>query len=311
MPSRSLLPLLLLLLPLGVQAAADLPGIRLYERGNYARASRELKTVLDDPRRSEPERALARVYLAASLLALDKVPEARAQLEVLARSYPAQAVDPALFPPELVELDRTVRGPIEAERLREEAEAAERKRLATEAAERERLATEAAERERLERERQARLPVSGEGKGPGSASPAAAFRLRPEVVGFGDVSGWVRLREEAGPPSFGGAVGLTFGRGWLEGSARALLGAHVALEVEVGAVLGTGVFAPRVALRGTVLPVIEGTRAYGGGVVVGGRLALSSRFTALVDVSGQLFDVPAGYRSVALMGSVGLGFNLL
>ena len=301
MPSRSLLPLLLLLLPLGVQAAADLPGIRLYERGNYARASRELKTVLDDPRRSEPERALARVYLAASLLALDKVPEARAQLEVLARSYPAQAVDPALFPPELVELDRTVRGPIEAERLREEAEAAERKRLAT----------EAAERERLERERQARLPVSGEGKGPGSASPAAAFRLRPEVVGFGDVSGWVRLREEAGPPSFGGAVGLTFGRGWLEGSARALLGAHVALEVEVGAVLGTGVFAPRVALRGTVLPVIEGTRAYGGGVVVGGRLALSSRFTALVDVSGQLFDVPAGYRSVALMGSVGLGFNLL
>jgi hypothetical protein len=57
------------------------------------------------------------------------------------------------------------------------------------------------------------------------------------------------------------------------------------------------------------MPGLSST-GFGGGVVLGARLGLSSRFIALVDVSAQKFSVPEGYRDFAVMGSAGLGFNL-
>ncbi|MFE8605739.1 hypothetical protein [Archangium violaceum] len=299
---RSLL-LLLLLLPLSTWAA-QLPGIRLYQRGEYARASRTLKQEINNPRRTDEQRALARVYLAASLLALEKEDEAFLQLEELARTYPEQRVDPALFPPELVDLELKVRAQIEVERRRQEAEQAELNRIA---------AAEDAARRKREQEEAARNQVGVE---PGSdvqasvsAEPASSFRLRPEAIGYGDFAGLVF---PPGRSSIGFGLGASAGSGMFDGSARVLFGDRlVGVELDAGLLFGTGAFQPRVGLRGTFVPGLAGSQAIGGGVSVGGRLALPSRFTVLLDASLQGFAVPEGYKSVVLMGSAGVGFNLL
>jgi hypothetical protein len=304
---------LVLLLVLGPMAAwAQSQGILLYERGEYSRAARVLTNEVNNPRRSEKDRARARVYLAAALMELGKRDEAQAQLEELLRTYPEQRVDPALFPPELVELDRVVRAEVETERLRKEAEQAERERLAAEA-ERERLAAEEAERRKREAEALRQTPQP-EGEVRDSAEPRAtsSFRLRPEVVGYSDFVG----RRSIG---FGG--GVTVGSGPLEGTVRVLGGVpNIGVELEAGVVIGSWAFQPRVSVRGLLLPVLQlptaqdpkatGTRL---GVVgaVGGRLALSSRVTALADVGyGWLFGMPAQYNDRVFVASAGLGFNL-
>ncbi|MFL5356020.1 tetratricopeptide repeat protein [Archangium sp.] len=310
----SLRPLLLLLWLVPMSAwAAKMPGIRLYEQGEYARASRSLKAELKNRQRSEAELARARVYLAASLLALGKKNEARQQLEQLARSTPEPQVDPAIFPPELVELEKDVRGKLQATRPPVAPDQAEKDRLA--ALEAERLKREQEEAERLEREREAahkppvvveQRPVEPESQGPESEDEApSTFRLRPEVVGFGDIAGQL----SSGKSSVGLAAGLTVGSGLFEGSARALLGDHPAVELDAALVFGQGFFQPRVGLRGTLVPGLSST-GFGGGVVLGARLALSSRLIALVDVSAQKFSVPEGYRNFAVTGAAGVGFNL-
>jgi len=301
--------LLLLILPLSTWAA-ELPGVTLYEQGEYTRASRALKGDLNNPRRTEAQRARARLYLAASLVALEKTEEARQQLEELARKYPEQRVDPALFPPELVELERLVRSELQAERLRKEAEQAELNRIA---------AAEDAERRRREQEEAARNQVvqvpREEPQGPVSvAPPAAPFRLRPEALVFSDVSGFIPPTSKS---SIGFGLGLSAGIGMFDGSARALIGNRsLGVELDAGLLFGNGAFQPRLGLRGTVVPFFEGGGvAFGGGGSLGGRLALSPAFTALVDVSYQGFAVPdnqkSAYRSFVVVGSAGLGFNLL
>ncbi|WP_375770805.1 hypothetical protein NR798_07865 [Archangium gephyra] len=306
---RSLL-LLVLLLPLTTWAA-QLPGIRLYQRGEYAKASRTLKQEINNPRRSEEERALARVYLAASLMALEKEDEAYEQLEELVRIYPEQRVDPALFPPELVELELKVRERLNAERLRQEAEQAELNRIA---------AAEEAARRKREQEEAARDRVTDgwpreEPQGPVSAAPPASpFRLRPEALVFSDVSGFIPPTSRS---SIGFGLGLSAGIGMFDGSARALIGNRsLGVELDAGLLFGNGAFQPRLGLRGTVVPFFEGGGiAIGGGGSLGARLALSPAFTALVDVSYQGFAVPenqqSAYRSFVVVGSAGLGFNLL
>jgi len=315
---------LVLLLVLGPMAAwAQSQGILLYERGEYSRAARLLTNEVNNPRRSEKDRARARVYLAAALMELGKRDEAQAQLEELLRTYPEQRVDPALFPPELVELDRLVRAEVETERLRKEAEEAERLRLAAEAererlateAERERLAAEEAERRKREAEAPRQTPLP-EGEVQDAAEPRAtsSFRLRPEVVGFSDFVG----RRSIG---FGG--GVTVGSGPLEGTVRVLGGVPtIGVELEAGVVIGSWAFQPRVSVRGIVLPGIvvpdtgkQGmlTSAFRFGVAgaVGGRLALTSRVTALADVGyGWFFDMPANYNNQMVVVSAGLGVNL-
>lgn len=308
MSLRSLV-LLLWLVPMTAWAA-KMPGIQLYERGEYARASRSLKAELKNPRRSEEDKARARVYLAASLLALGKKNEARQQLEEVARATSEPQVDPSRFPPALVEMEKEVRGKLQAARPPEPAQA-EKERLA--ALEAERLERERKEAERLAREREAaahKPPVVVE-QHPVEPVPEeeqeapSTFRLRPEVVGFTDVAG----RLSSGASSVGLAAGLTVGGGLFEGSARALLGDHVAVEMDAALVFGQGFFQPRVGLRGTLVPGLSST-GYGGGVVLGARLGLSSRVVALVDVSAQKFSVPAGIRDFTVTGSAGLGFNL-
>lgn len=279
MSLRPLLLVVLLLLPSLVRAEAIL-GIGLYERGEYERARRVLVEEVVSPRLSEKERALARVYLAASLMALGKTAEARQQLEELARRYPEQRVDPSLFPPELVTQEEVARANVEAEHLRE--------RLA----ERERLAAQEAEQRKREQEVKQAPP----------AQVAAPLRLRPEASGF--IEG-VQKR-------WGLGAGLTVGSGALEGSARALIGENtVGIQLEGGWLFGGGAFQPRVGLRGTVVPGLMGQAAFGGGAVVGGRLALSPRFTALLDVGADYFVAPEGYQNFVVMASAGLGFNLL
>lgn len=304
--SRSFVLLLLLLLPLSTWAAAQLPGIRLYERGEYAKASRALKEELNNPRRTEQQKALARVYLAASLLALEKEDDAYLQIEELVLLYPEQRVDPALFPPELVEMERKVRALVE-QRQRKEAEAAERERQRQEA--------ELAEQRRKEQEadrgkQDVELRDDSQGKAP--ADPAASlFRLRPEALGFSDFAGVI---SPPGKFSFGFGLGISAGMGMFDTSARALFGDRsLGVELDAGLLFGQGAFQPRVGLRGTFVQGFTGPNTLGGGASVGGRLALSPKLTALLDVSGQAFSVPEGsnYRAFVLMGSAGVGFNLL
>jgi hypothetical protein len=105
---------LLGLVPLTAWAKST--GVTLYERGSYAAARRSLEGELQYPKLTDPERATARLYLAASLHALGELAEARIQLEELARNHPEQAVDPALFPPSFIELAAQARRQVEAER---------------------------------------------------------------------------------------------------------------------------------------------------------------------------------------------------
>lgn len=309
MSLRSLV-LLLWLVPMSAWAA-KMPGIRLYEQGEYSRASRSLKAELRNSRRTAEDKARARLYLAASLLALGKQNEARQQIEELVRTTSEPQVDPARFPPALVEMEKQLRARLAPPPV--EPSQAEKDRLA--ALEADRLRREQEEAERLEREQEAahkppvvveQRPVEPEPQGPESEDEApSTFRLRPEVVGFGDVAGQL----SSGKSSVGVAAGLTVGSGLFEGSARALFGDNPAVEVDAALVFGQGFFQPRVGLRGTWVPGLSST-GYGGGVVLGARLGLSSRFIALVDVSAQKFSVPEGFRDFAVMGSAGLGFNL-
>jgi hypothetical protein len=131
MSPRTLLLLLLLMAP--AAAAELLPGIQLYESGEYEASARSFEEVLADPQRPAEDRRLARIYLAASLHALGQVDEARQQLEVIAREHPGRQVDAIRFPPELVALAEAIRERVETERWQAEQEAL-RKRQEQEAA---------------------------------------------------------------------------------------------------------------------------------------------------------------------------------
>ena len=138
MMMRRLLWLLWLLLTPGLVRAAPpfiQPGIQLYENGEYPVAIQFFQQVLDDPRRSSQERGEARVYLAASLHAMERLDEARRQLERLAWENPEQRLDAVRFLPELVALSWEIRQRVDAEREFARREA-ERERLAREEAQR-------------------------------------------------------------------------------------------------------------------------------------------------------------------------------
>ena len=311
MPARVLL-LLLLLHPLSGWGA-QLPGIRLYERGEYAKASRTLKLEIKNPRRTDKQKALARVYLAASLMALEKEDEAYVQLEELARIYPEQRVDPALFPPELVELELRVRNQLDTERRRKEAEQAELNRIA---------AAEDAERRRREQEEAARnrnqvveVPRN-EVQAPVSAEPASSFRLRPELTGYSDAAAIFGSKFSVGP-----ALGLTVGGGPLEATVRTLIGTdRWAWELEAGYLFGTGALQPRLSVRTTLFPRVgdrpaddpTGNRArWGFGGAVGARWAISRQLSLLADVGGEFIPgVSTKYNSAVVVVSAGVGYNL-
>lgn len=192
--SLRLLWLLLLLVPLA--ARADVPGIDLYERGEYEFAIRVLKQEINDTRNSAKDRARARVYLAASMHALGMTFEAREVLKELARQHPEQRVDPDLFPPELVEMAEQARAAVKKEPARREPPGP-----------------------RGEPAIQDEAP-----------SPGPTFRLRPEATGFIDMTGrpaWgltagatvgLGSLEASARLVLGRQLGVTVEGGWLFGS---------------------------------------------------------------------------------------------
>jgi tetratricopeptide (TPR) repeat protein len=132
MNPRTLALWLLLLLPLS-SWADPLPGISLYEGGEYEAAIRSLEEALADPARLPEEKGWARIYLAASLHVLGRVEASRQQLEVVAREHPGLRVDPVRFLPELVALAEGVRERVAAEQRYAE-QVALSQRMAREAA---------------------------------------------------------------------------------------------------------------------------------------------------------------------------------
>jgi hypothetical protein len=289
----------LLLVPMA--AWADIRGVDLYARGDFEKALPVLQAEMENPNRSDKERARARIYLAASMYALGMMEGATRQLEELARLHPEHRVDPNRFPPDFVALADFARKAVETERLREKTRAEE--------AEQERLLAEA-ERRRRGAETPQRTPGDeGEGEPPADQAEVSSFRLRPELLGFGDFKG----RGAGGP-----GVGVTVGSGALEGTVRALIGKqHIGWEAEAGVVIGSWAFQPRVSVRGLLVPGIEVPESaepvarFGFAGAVGGRLALSSRVTVLADVGyGWLFGMPAKYNNHVVVASAGVGFNL-
>ena len=135
-------------------------------------------------------------------------------------------------------------------------------------------------------------------------APRSPFRLRPEAVGFLAPVG----------RTWGLAAGITFGSQSVEGTGRVLLGSSLAYELEAGLLFSEGALRPRLGLRGTLVP---DRNIFGAGLMLGGRMALSPRFTALADLGVEFFatlspDVPPEQsRSLVVLLSVGLGFNLL
>lgn len=256
----------------GVSQAESL-GVSLYERGEYAKARQALERELRSTKLTSQAEATALLYLAASLHELGEGALARARLEQLVLGYPEHEVEQGLFPPDFMAMVAEVRTRVAAER-----------------------APPPPVPDRTED----RTP-SPEDPFAQDEEPAAAGRSRllPEVFGFLDPVG----------KAVGVGGGVTYGSGSFEVGARVLLGDQLGAGAQVGLVLGDGAFRPHLALRGTAIP---GLSAYGGGPVVGVRLALGSSLTALVDVGAELFKVSdEGYRSFVLTTSVGLGFDLL
>ncbi len=283
--------LVLLLLPMA--AWADIRGIDLYARGEFERAIPVFRQEAENPRRTDKEKARARVYLAASLFAFGMREEAVRELETLARLYPEQRVDPNRFPPNFVALAEKARATVETEELRKQTEAAK--------AEQERLAAEA-ERRRREAEalQQAQGPQGEVTEEPEEPRVASAFRVRPELFGYVDAFG-------TGAKGFG--FGATVGYGGVEAVARVLPAPDGRWGVggEVGYVFGQGIVQPRIAVRGTSVVGVGG----GLGGSVGARLTLVPQLTVLADFGAERFFVdPKRYQEVVLVGSAGVGFNL-
>jgi hypothetical protein len=283
-----------------VPARAELRGIALYERGDYARARKALEDDLRSSRLSKEDRVKARLYLAAALYASGAEEAARIQLEELALTAPALQVDPILFPPDFVALADKARKSVEAQRQESETKRLEEERR--QEAERQRLE---AERKRLEAERLAQEQAAAQAKnpppGPAPVEESKSVQLRPEVFGFVD---------PLGKGSVGMGAALTLGLGGVELAARVLVGTKPGFGGEVGVRVGSGSVQPRVALRGTAVP---GAQAYGGGAVAGLRLKPTDRLTFLVDVGAEYLKVQdsSQYRSFVLSSSAGVGFDLL
>lgn len=279
MIARHLLPLWVLLLLVPGLARADVPGIPLYENGEYEEAAQVFTRVLADPRRPPRERGEAHLYLAASLHALGRVEEARQHLEALAREHPGQQVDAVRFLPELVTLAREIRQRVDTERE---------------------YARKDAERERQAREEALRR------------APPPAW-LRPEAFGLYEALGsqWtvgVGLAYHRGLLEAGARMMLNSDP---ESSPPSF---YPAFQLQGGLLLGRFLpigeaLQPHFSLRAILVP---GARSYGAGAVTGVRFKLPNGLVALLDVGADYFFVTRddNYRRFALTAQAGLGFDV-
>lgn len=280
------------MLLVSLPANAELRGVTLYERGEFARARKMLVEELNLPNLSKEDQAKGRLYLAAALFATGDKTGASSQLEQLAVLAPSFKIDPILFPPAFVTLAEKARAKAEAKRLEDERLRMEAEHLRME---QERKARE--EAEALAKQQQPPPPEEDE------TEPGTSVQLRPDVFGFLDPVG----------RSYGLGGGVTLGLGMVDVNARVLLGDKVGMGGEVGLLLGDGAVQPRLALRGTAVPSV----GVGGGGVVGLRLGASERLTVLLDVGAEFFSIspadgdPNTYRSFVLTSTAGVGFDLL
>lgn len=96
-------PLFLVLSAAVAASAAPLDlAVEAYEHGELESAGRMLTRLVSDPSLDPPQRARARVFLAATLHAQGKAPEAAIQLAILGRDHPDFSLDAALFPPDFL-----------------------------------------------------------------------------------------------------------------------------------------------------------------------------------------------------------------
>ena len=286
-------------------AFAELRGVKLYERGEYARARKTLEKELRSKKLPKKERSRARLYLAAALYASGAEESARIQLEELALTDPTVTVDPVLFPEGFVALAEESFARMAAKRA-----PAPPSSEAAPAPPQEVKPPAPVASEPPQAEAQPAMPPPPAPEKPAPPAPQeqapqleeerapGTVQLRPAIFGFMDPLG----------KSVGAGGGLTLGLGSLELGARVLMGQQVGVGVEAGVVLGSGALRPRLGLRGTAIPGVD---AYGGGAVVGLRVHPASRLSFLVDVGAEYFSAPEQYRALALTGSAGVGFDLL
>jgi hypothetical protein len=124
-------------------------GKNRFDAGQYEEAVKRFTTMLDPSvapcEKSAPKKSgrcrltdkvlieTARAFVAASLVALGRIPEADVHIETIFRQNPTYAPDPALFPSEVIDRFTEVKGRIRAELeaiARKEAEIALQKRMA-------------------------------------------------------------------------------------------------------------------------------------------------------------------------------------
>jgi hypothetical protein len=130
------------------------------------------------------------------------------------------------------------------------------------------------------------------------AALGAPQALRPEVFGL----------LEARDRQWLWGAGGTFRRKLLEGSVHVLMGDPPVFQLQGGLLPGAGAVRPFLGLRASVLP---GIQTYGGGPILGGRIALPGGLVGLVDLGADYFFARREDRQrFALTVQAGLGFEL-
>jgi hypothetical protein len=258
-------------------AWGGVPGLEAYEGGDYARAVPLLQQVAAQPSRPLAERAQARLYLAAAQQMLGDVSAARTQLDLLFREVPDQALDPAAFVPEFIQLAESVRREV-------------------------RLSLAAAA--------PTPPPAALTLKEAAAPAPTAAPGLVVQA-------GLAALADVAGTPSATGVltVGVGVGagdaaRGAWDLGLRAAPGRAPAFGLEAGRELLEGRVRPRVGARLTLYPGLPGETGtltgLGAGAVVGARVLLVGPLWLMADASAEYNALPAPYRALTVTVSGGL-----
>ena len=261
---------LMALLVSAVPAWGGVPGLEAYEGGDYARAVPLLQQVAAQPARPVSERAQARLYLAAAQQMLGDVSAARTQLDLLFREVPDQALDPAAFVPEFIQLAESVRREV-------------------------RLSLAAA----------APVPPPSE-----LATKDATADTARTGSGMALQAGLAALADVAGTPSATGVltVGMAFGA-W-DAGLRVSPGRAPAFGVEAGWELLETRVRPRLGARLTLYPGLPGTTGtltgLGAGGVLGARARLVGPLWLMADASAEYNALPAPYRALTVTVSGGL-----
>ncbi|MGI5862863.1 MAG: hypothetical protein ACOX6T_12500 [Myxococcales bacterium] len=256
----------------GANAQTD-PALReaveLYQRGEFERALPALSKQAARTDLTEGDLVEARLHLVATLLATGDALGARTELTELLRSRPALRIDPAIFVPEVINLETEVRAALAAEPAAEPA---------------------------VEPAKSHAEPPPPPDSPPQAADDAGGhLRLSVAAFGFGDVHG----------RSFG--AGLSAGGEWrrLDAELRLLLGPKIGVGAQVGYRLTSGPLAPRAGLRLTTIPGLDMT--LGGGVFAGVCWRLSELLFVHAEAGAEIYAPPAGYRALALPVSAGVG----